>query len=417
MKTKRSGKILLHVITSIFAIFHAVVSCAASADEVLVVVNKRMSGAKDIARYYMEKRNIPADHLVVTSTTLNEVMERDEFIDKLREPLRQKIKSLESETKIYGVVLIYGVPLKVLPPALDWDSEEKLQELKMERAELQKAEGENTSRLGILTNLITSLSGRDKRASVDSELMLAKVEEYNLAGWVANPYFVGFQADQHKKQGLRKDDVLLVSRLDGPDAETVYRLIDDALAAERKGLEGVAYFDARWPMPKNEKLTGYAQWDHSLHIASQVVKQRMEVQLDERDALFPPGSAPNAALYCGWYSLARYIDSFTWVQGAVGYHIASAECSTLRKQESQVWCMQMLKRGIAATIGPVYEPYVQGFPLPEVFFAALTGGYMNLGESYLISLPFISWQMILVGDPLYMPFAQIQTRPKVDTTN
>lgn len=64
----------------------------------------------------------------------------------------------------------------------------------------------------------------------------------------------------------------------------------------------------------------------------------------------------------------------------------------------------MLKHGVAATIGPVYEPYVQGFPLPELFFGALTEGYMNLGESYLISLPYISWQMVLIGDPLYRPF-------------
>jgi hypothetical protein len=70
----------------------------------------------------------------------------------------------------------------------------------------------------------------------------------------------------------------------------------------------------------------------------------------------------------------------------------------------------MLKHGAAATIGPVYEPYVQAFPLPELFFAALTEGYMNLGESYLVSLPYISWQMVLVGDPLYRPFLPLQEK-------
>lgn len=56
----------------------------------------------------------------------------------------------------------------------------------------------------------------------------------------------------------------------------------------------------------------------------------------------------------------------------------------------------MLEKGVAATVGPVYEPYVQGFPLPELFFSRLAEGYMSLGESYLVSLPYLSWQIILI---------------------
>jgi hypothetical protein len=33
--------------------------------------------------------------------------------------------------------------------------------------------------------------------------------------------------------------------------------------------------------------------------------------LDEREALFETGTAPDAALYLGWYSLGKYIDAFT----------------------------------------------------------------------------------------------------------
>jgi len=64
----------------------------------------------------------------------------------------------------------------------------------------------------------------------------------------------------------------------------------------------------------------------------------------------------------------------------------------------------MLEKGVAATIGPVGEPYVQGFPLPEIFFSGLLGGDLTLAECYLISLPYLSWQMVLIGDPLYRPF-------------
>jgi hypothetical protein len=30
---------------------------------------------------------------------------------------------------------------------------------------------------------------------------------------------------------------------------------------------------------------------------------------------------------------------------------------------------------------------------------------LSLAECYLISLPYLSWQMVLIGDPLYLPFA------------
>jgi len=64
----------------------------------------------------------------------------------------------------------------------------------------------------------------------------------------------------------------------------------------------------------------------------------------------------------------------------------------------------MLEKGVAATIGPVYEPYVESFPVPEIFFSLLIDGYLSLAECYFISTPFLSWQMVLIGDPLYRPF-------------
>jgi len=375
------------------------------ADEVMVVVNSRMPGGKNIADEYMKIRDIPTGNILYTSLPLHEVITREEYEEGLLRPVQEKITYLKKKGKnIYAIVLVYGIPLKVLPPLPDWKKMDIIEALRRERSKLQKNiedidDGELLIRK--LDDRIEELAGTNKRAAVDSELMLAKAKAYDLSGWMENPYFVGFQ---NKKTVVSKNEVLLVARLDGPDEKTVYRIMNDTIAAEHKGLQGIAYFDARWPLSGKKKLNGYDQWDASLHKAAQIVERRMQVRLDEQPELFEPGSAPNAALYAGWYSLGKYIDSFSWVQGAVGYHIASAECSTLKKADSQVWCVQMLKRGVAATVGPVYEPYVQGFPLPEIFFGALTEGYMDLGESYLISLPYISWQMVLVGDPLYRPF-------------
>jgi uncharacterized protein (TIGR03790 family) len=128
------------------------------------------------------------------------------------------------------------------------------------------------------------------------------------------------------------------------------------------------------------------------------------VVLDLRPGLFLRGSCPQAALYCGWYSLRKYVPSCTWQRGAVAYHVASGEATTLRKPGSQVWCKRMLEEGVAATLGPVAEPYLTAFPLPDDFFPLLMTGKLSLLEVYFRTIPHLSWQMVLIGDPLYKPF-------------
>ncbi len=346
--------------------------------EVLVLANVNATSSLKLAKYYMQQRGIPEENLVRLSTVTTERCSRDEYTAKIRQPVRTFLSKRGANHGIRCLVSMYGIPLAI--DALPAD---------------KKPSSPPPATPG---------APMDDRAAVDSELALVLTADYPLASWLPNPYYLGFQQQPTK---LKRDEVLMVSRLDGPDPNTVYRIIDDALATEKSGLQGRAYFDARWPAPpKEQQLSGYTLYDASLHHAADKMEKsgRMPVRLDQRGELFQPGDCPQAALYCGWYSLSRYVDAFTWVRGAIGYHIASGECTTLKRPESQVWCKRMLERGIAATIGPVNEPYVQAFPLPELFFPLLTEGYLSLGETYLITLPFLSWQMVLIGDPLYQPF-------------
>ena len=343
---------------------------ALNAEEILVVANSNVAESIEIARYYMNKRAIPASHLLSVALTVNETMSRNEYDEILKKEVLEALEKRSFLPRIAAIVLIYGIPLKVEPPELSWEE--------------------------------NKLPKGDEKAAVDSELALVKKRQYDLPGWIKNPYFLGFQGLPAE---IKKDDVVLVCRLDGYDAATVYRIIDDTLLVEKEGLRGKAYFDARWPRPTSEDPPGgYERYDLSLHRAADAVGMKMETIIDQREELFAEKCCPEVALYCGWYSLGRYIDSFAWRKGSIGYHLASAECSTLRDRGSTVWCSKILEKGAAATIGPVFEPYIQGFPLPELFFSLLIEGNMSLGESYLLSLPYLSWQMVLIGDPLYQPF-------------
>ncbi len=352
---------------------------AIPADEVLVVANKRVAGSVSLARYYMQKRNIPQQNLLILVTSAQETIDRQEYDRWIRKPVAKKIarlnkiKKKRGELNISTIVTIYGVPLKIREGV---------------RVTKRKKHGLDTT-----------------KAAVDSELALVLVNGYPVAGWIANPHFLPRLGEKNR---LAKNSVLLVSRLDAPTVQIVRRMIDDALAVENDRLQGIGYFDARGMVQNDQdaqaRLQGYKRYDLSLLRAAEQVEKKMAVVLDNKPELFAENSCPAAALYCGWYSYGRYIDSFAWKKGAIGYHIASAECASLHQKGGRYWCPQMLARGAAATVGPVYEPYVNGFPLPEIFFAMLMEG-MSVGEAYLLSLPYISWQMVLLADPLYQPFS------------
>jgi len=356
---------------------------ALEADEILVIANQNMNTGIALAQYYMLKRAIPEKNLITLNVTTNETCSRADYDTRIAEPVREFLKKYSNNK--YGIrclVLVFGVPLKISSSV---NSSKNL-----------------TNKSIDSKNKILNLPTQTTRASIDSEIALLLLKDHPLAGWIPNPYYLGLG---NRKVSIGKEDIFMVSRLDGPSAHIVRRIIDDSIYAENNGLDGIAYFDARWPLNNTRKLSGYDLYDNSIHrAASRVRKSALSVVVNDSSELFGPGECPDASLYCGWYSLANYVDSFTWKRGAIGYHIASEECVTLKRKDSRVWCKMMLEKGVAATIGPVGEPYVQAFPMPEIFFGFLVDGYLTLAECYLISNPFLSWKMVLIGDPLYRPF-------------
>jgi len=240
-------------------------------------------------------------------------------------------------------------------------------------------------------------------SSFDSELSLLYFPAYALMRWQSNTAHYAFNP-------LTREALpwtLMVARLEAPTFEQAKQLIDSAIATEKTGLTGKFYIDARGIVPEKGATVGtYGDYDQSLRDLARLIKEHtsIEVVLDDRPELFQHGDCPEAALYCGWYSLTKYVDAFQWQPGSVGYHLASGEATTLRKSDSEAWCKRMLESGVSATLGPTYEPYLAAFPRPLDFFPLLLTGRYTLAETYARTNPFSSWVMVLVGDPLYNPY-------------
>jgi len=262
-------------------------------------------------------------------------------------------------------------------------------------------------------------SQNETGASFDSELALVMwPDDYQLLRWQPNYLRPAYDNSQLRKAYR----TLMVARLDAPTLVLAKGLVDTAMRVEKEGLRGKVYLDARGigKLEEPNVMPGsYADYDRALLITAKGIEEQTEfdVVLDKSPKLFQPGSCPDAAFYCGWYSLAKYVDAFDWQPGAVAYHLASSEAHSLRDPASQAWCKKLIEDGVCATIGPVYEPYLSAFPRPNEFFAMLLQGELTLVECYSRTKPFNSWMMTLIGDPLYRPFQYREgIRPAGDTT-
>ena len=401
-------------IAVVFVLLWHGVASALEPDEILVIANRQITVSERIAEYYCEKRNIPTKNILYLALGYEplERISRDDYERSLALPIRRELQR-RFPGEIRCLVTTYGIPIKVGPRGMLPGMGGKLNELKrllsqekqrLEQLEPRRAGALDSNQVSIekkqinqkITRMqleIDRISGRETNASVDSELSMVLFLSYELYRWQPN---------------MLKGDVLglgfrtlMVSRLDGPDYKIVKGLIDKALKAEKTGLKGIAYIDSRGIVKKDL----YGHFDQSLRDLAAFISSstKMPIKAEQTGKLFAPGSCPQTAVYCGWYSLKKYVDAFDFVDGAVGFHIASIEAQKLRDPNSTTWCAAMLADGITATLGPVDEPYLHTFPQPKAFFTELFEGGC-LVEAYYHTKPFNSWQFVLIGDPLYRPF-------------
>ena len=235
---------------------------------------------------------------------------------------------------------------------------------------------------------------RTNQGAVDSELSLLAQTDYPINASIPNPLF---RNDHPTDYALSQ--VVKVSRLDAPAAADALHLVDLAVEAERNGLLGRAYVDIAGP---------HENGDHWLESsASQIRTLGYDLTVGHGPSTFAATSRIDApALYLGWYTEDLNgpfrLPGFRFPPGAIAVHMHSFSAHTLRSA-TEGWCGPLLARGATATTGNVFEPYLEYLHRPDFFMAALARGD-DLVDAAYYALPVLSWQSILVGDPLYRPF-------------
>ncbi len=367
-------------------------------DATIVVFNSDVPESVELAKFYAQKRGIARDHLVGLACSKEEEISREEYERTIAEPLREMFKKRRwwtlretagsplsvSATNVRFVALMKGMPLKIRPaenPPGD-----------------TKGEG--------------LVSGRNE-ASVDSELSLLARFDRKISGAANNPYFKSYRPILESPEV----PLLLVCRLDAPTAATVRRMIVDAIETEKTGLWGRAYVDGA-----NNTSTGYDQGDKWLAEAvQQLRKAGVPAVYENTPALLPVGyPMSDCALYYGWYTgdaAGPFTQpEFRFVPGAIAVHIHSFSASTLRSPTAN-WVGPLLTKGAAASVGNVYEPYLQLTNHLDILNDRLLHGF-TFAESAYMSVQGVSWMSVMVGDPIYRPYASwLELTLKRETTS
>lgn len=324
-----------------------------------IVFNADFPESESLAKYYAERRGIAAERLIPLHCSQEEAITREAFNKTIRDPLSTK---LPSNTAV--VVLMRGVPAMII----------------------RQKENPKPS--------------MEDEASVDSELACLRMEVPTLDGPVPNPYY---QRKSRFAATPPASRMLLVARLDAASPDTVKRMIDDAIEVEKTGLRGRAVIDLAL------KQGPYQEGEEWLRRSVQTYRfHGIPTYADRYEQVIRDGwPLPDTALYFGWYvdtvAGALKNPAFRFKRGAVACHLHSYSAGVIRTTTKN-WVGPLLDRGAAATMGNVWEPYLSLTVHFDTFNERLLTGD-TLIEAAWCATPGLSWMNVVMGDPLYRPFA------------
>ena len=358
------------------------VAVAQSGSNVLLVVNESSADSKQIGDRYARARSVPAENILRLSAPLTEDVDRPEFERSIEMPIANWITRQGAQDRILYFVLTKGIPLRI------------------------RGTGGATA----------------TTASVDSELTLLYRKLVGTpvqpAGPLPNPYFLGDrEVAEARPFSHATADMYLVSRLDGFRLEDIFGLIDRGAAPRATGeflldqkatLVGERSGDD-WLAAAATRLRAAGLGDRVvLNASSEVVTGRKDVlgyyswgsndpaiKRRRLDLGFAPGAL--AATFVSSDARTFKAPPDSWTLGTW------ADRSTHFEGSPQSLTGDLIAEGATGAAGHVAEPYLGAAIRPQILFPAYTRGF-NLIESFYLAMPYLSWQTVVIGDPLCAPF-------------
>ncbi len=345
----------------------AAIASAQKPENVLLVVNDTSPLSRRIAEYYVQRRSIPLANVCHIKTVADEEIPRDVYDREIAAPVAACLQPKGMRERILYIVATAGMPLK-----------------------------------------IAGASGMDgDAAAVDSELCTLYSDPGGTSRSLRGPLRNPFYARRGTAFSHPAFPMYLVTRLAAYDFDDVKALIDRSIAASNQGKFVIDLKDSS-DSPGNDWLRNAAILLPKDRV---IFDESKEVLYGQRDVIG----------YAAWGSndknRKRRMLGFTWLPGAIATEFVSTDGRTFRRPPDswsiatwserdkffggspQSLAADFIHEGATGASGHVYEPYLQFTPHADYLLPAYYNG-RNLAESFWVSIPAISWQNIVIGDPL-----------------
>jgi len=361
-------------------------------EHVAVVYNEESSRSKECAMLYADLRKIPQNNIIALNVPpqWHDVTEA-QYVQYVQDPLilagkardmRFPAARIDGLRPIYAMVLMPDLPVRI----------KNTPEAKLKKGEKPKS--------------VTRRLHESTASSVDSELALLGKRHVKRSSFIRNP---AFKQDDHLVMGGFQ--ILSVCRLDSPLGYITKSMIKASVKVEQNGgLMGWTVVDMGGP---------YASGDKMMAAAAQAAFDRhLPVLTDALRSTFPAHyPMPDSCIaYFGWYEshadgpframphkdIPRDPQPFSFAPGAIAVHLHSFSAINIR-QGRNGWVGALCAKGAAVTAGNVWEPFLSGALRVDIFYDRLLKGYC-VAEAAVMATPYLSWQGIVIGDPLYRPF-------------
>ncbi|MBZ5633796.1 MAG: TIGR03790 family protein [Acidobacteriia bacterium] len=335
---------------------------------VLLVVNDASPLSRDIGQYYASRRGVPPRNICHIRTVETEGIERSKYDREIAGAVGTCLTHNNLTEQVLYIVTTGGIPLKI----------------------------GGSSGMG------------GDYAAVDSELTLLYSDlklgkPHPIAGPALNPYF----GKREAKFTHPEFPMYLVTRLQSYDLEGVKAIIDRGMHAVN---QGKFVIDTESPDLK--------EGDSWLRQAAKLLPKDRVIFDGSYNVIYDQTEVIG---YAGWgsndHQRHRRFLGFQWLSGAIATEFVSTNGRTFQKppdgwnisdwKSPHLWfagspqtlTADYLLEGATAATGHVDEPYLAMTPHPEYLLPAYYSG-RNLAESYYMSIRALSWQNIMIGDPL-----------------
>ncbi|MCX6612124.1 MAG: TIGR03790 family protein [Acidobacteria bacterium] len=348
----------------ILILFHSL-ALAGGVANVTLVINDKSALSRRLGEFYASWHGLPKSQVCRISTIEEETINRSGFEKQIAAPISDCLRRNDRVESTFYLVLTQGMPIRV------------------------------------------SAEAKNDNASVDSELALLYLEMHGSkierTGWVDNPFY------RKKDQPFSHPGVpiYLVTRLAG------YSFEDARKAVERcRGAKNVGRVVLDLKADNDDDGNSWLRNAGIILPEPRVVFETTPTVLTAEKQVIG---------YASWGSNDRARKSrksgMEWLPGAIATEFVSSNARTL-KMPPYTWTLGEWKNpltyfagspqsmildyvweGVSGISGNIDEPYLSQTVRPDQLFPAYLAG-RNLAESFYLALPSLSWQSLIVGDPL-----------------